>query len=480
MKIRIRILFHINIPLLLFEKDIETIEIKMSAFETVKTAVNGFTVYSLKNRRQRHEVLRTLKTIHNLQFFDRVFNESLFTELIQQPTYVTPLYENSMNVILYITLIHNSPVCFVIQQYSSQTNVLHPKHRSEPSIWILPLSIPREWRERIETTANHSIILYADLILPTKSQQSSARPYLLLERVIYDGKHREMMPLSFHLETLHELVKCSRNRVYGMDLNIQLKSFYSLQTMSAKNVFDSQLQEQIAGFRFYGMKQPVIYYHNLAYKSFKVEHLDPFAIHRCRLLPDSSNFKQNSKDDTLDVANTWEVMMQYCQELASPKSARSSASSGNPQVHTIAVNMRDPKNSYGVYHVYPPYGTNIPFIKDAILRLETFEQHEDLLKATKQNPTIYLQAWIHPYFKKWSLVSRNFADNVVNSVNNSVNNVNKNDRLNDYHRERTNDHTNDRTNDRHHDRASDRPREHRKPFDGNKRHQYEYKPYHTK
>lgn len=385
----------------------------MSAIESTKTTVNGITLYSLKNRRQRHEIIRTLKAIHNLQFYDRVFNESLFTELIPQQIAVAPLYENAMNIILFITLVHNEPVCFAIQQYSSQTNALHPKHRSEPSIWMLPLSIPREWKTRIESSVTHTMIILAELILPPPSSNglSSARPYLLLERVIYDGKHRESMPLSFHLETLHQLVKHASTRIYGSGCRVQLKTFYSIQSLPSKNVFDSQLQEQITGFRFYGAKQPVIYYHNIAYKSFKVDHLDPFAVHRCRLLPDASNFKSNTLVDTEDGAISWETTLRYSDTLR--KSSAPASRNDTQQVYTIAVNMRDPKNTYGVYHVYPPYGSTIPFIKDAILRLDTFEQHAELIQVTRHTPTIYLRASIHPYFKKWSLVSRNFRDNIV-------------------------------------------------------------------
>jgi hypothetical protein len=382
----------------------------MTTFETTKITTNGTTFYSLKNRRQRHEILRTLKTIHSLHLSERMFNEGIFKDALSQQTYATPLYENAMNVILCIMIVHNVPTCFVIQQYSSQTNTLHPKHRSEPSIWMVPLSIPAKWKGLLHNSQHHAIVLQGDLIIrDVKYQNVPVR--LLLERVLYDGKLRDSMTMAYHMEFLHHWVKYASSKVYGSGIHIQLKPVYSLQTIPARDVHDEVLNEPIHGFRFYSMRQVIAYFHNVAYKSHKLEHLDPFAVHRVRLLPDASQYiKTNANTGDADDVITWESTMEYCAKLADASKTKTD------DVYTIAVNMSDPKNTYGVYHVYAPYGTTLPRIGTsglAILRLETFEQHDELIRATRNNPTIYLRARIHPYFKKWALVSRNFADNIV-------------------------------------------------------------------
>jgi hypothetical protein len=275
---------------------------------------------------------------------------------------------------------------------------------------MVPLSIPAKWKGILLTSQHHAIVVQADLIIrDVKYQNTPVR--LLLERVLYDGKLRDSMTMAYHMEFLHHWVKYASSKVYGSGIHIQLKPVYSLQTIPARDVHDEVLNEPIHGFRFYSMRQVIAYFHNVAYKSHKVEHLDPFAVHRVRLLPDASQYIQtNANTGDADDVITWETTMEYCAKLADASKTQSA------DIYTIAVNMRDPKNTYGVYHVYAPYGTTLPRIGTsglAVLRLETFEQHEELIRATRNNPTIYLRAQIHSYFKKWALVSRNFADNIV-------------------------------------------------------------------
>jgi hypothetical protein len=376
------------------------------SFELTKYTHQSTQFYLLKNRRQKHELLRHLQQIYQVQNNERVFHESIFKELIQRPTYITPIYENAMNLLLYITLIHNVPTCFAVQQYTSQNYpFLQQRNKYEPAVWNLQFAIPSSWDKILFDTQQHTIVVQAELVFPDAKTTIDKRPLLIFERVLFNGSNREQQPLSFHIDELQHLTNhinrftfASIRNTTSAGIRFAMKKFDSLKSFDPRKTHDSDLEQTIIGFRMYSLKNPIVYYHHLAYKSYKVNELDPFSINRIRLLqcPITEQFYHSHNNTTVDNIDIYQKVHIH------PSSE---------ELTVMAVNMRDHHNMYGVYQLYSP--APVKQKTPHILRLETFEQHVELTKLGKKQSTIYLSVWFHPYFRKWCLAHRDFAKNIV-------------------------------------------------------------------
>jgi hypothetical protein len=374
------------------------------SFETTKNIHQSTSYVLLKNRRQKHDLLRHLQKIYPPSLLtERVFHESILTELIQRQTFITPIYENAMNLLLYITLIHNVPVCFAVPQYTSQQFPFSPqKSKYEPYIWNIPLAIPNSWKKTLFYTPQHTIALQAELVFPNK-QSADKRPIILLERVLFNGSNRESQSHTYHIEYLSAFIKhinrftfASIRDTTSSGIRFAMKTFDSMRSFDPKKTFDDHINQNIIGFRMYALKNPITYYHHLAYKSYKVNELEPYSLQRVRLLNPAVTSHSYKEDNTGNNACA-------ISQLASlhPK---------KEDITIMAVNMRDHHNMYGVYHLYSQ--SPVKHKGPHVLRLDTFEQHIELCQMSKKQTTIYLSVWYHPYFGKWCLVNRDFSKNI--------------------------------------------------------------------
>lgn len=368
------------------------------SFETTTTIYQGHTYVLLKNRRQRHELLRHLSKVYQPLVNERVFHESILKELIQRQTYVTPIYENAMNLLLYITLIHNVPVCFAVPQYSSQyLPFINQKSKYEPFIWSIPIAIPPSWKKTLFSTPQHTIVLQGEFVMANE-QSPDKRPILFLERVLFNGNVRDTNATSYHIDYLKPLLTHITRFTYSsLGIRFEMKSYESMRSFDSKRVFDDSVMQNIIGFRMYSLKNPITYYHHLVYKSYKVNELEPYSTCRIRLLQEPITV-HTYKEETIELLSEQTVQNVACRPVSA-------------DVTIMAVNMRDSRNIYGVYQLYSqsPVKQTAPHI----LRLETFEQHIELCQYGKKQPTIYLRVWFHPYFNKWCLVDRDFSRNIV-------------------------------------------------------------------
>jgi hypothetical protein len=370
------------------------------SFETTRYIHQGNTFVLIKNRRQKHELLRYLQKIYPQQIQERVFHESILTELIQRQTFVSPIYENAMNLLLNITLIHNVPVCFAVPQYTSQQfPFFQQKSKYEPFVWTVPLSIPPSWKKTLFYTPQHTIVIQAELVFPTK-QSTDKRPIIFLERVLFDGSPRESMPHTFHIDTLSDLVShLSRFAFATNGLRFEMKPVDSLRSFDSRKVYDDTYMQTITGFRMYSLKSPITYYHHLAYKSYKANELEPYSLSRVRLLQPANTSHTYTQENTDDSRS----MLEHLNTLRPTKD----------DITIMAVNMKDHHNVYGVYTLYSqsPVKQRGPHT----LRLDTFEQHTELCQLGSKQHTIYLTVWFHPYFRKWCLVEREFKKNLASN-----------------------------------------------------------------
>ena len=64
--------------------------------------------------------------------------------------------------------------------------------------------------------------------------------------------------------------------------------------------------------------------------------------------------------------------------------------------------------SYGIYHIFNKDGSDM-----GILRLRTFEEHNDLCSYTSKYSHIYLKLKYDESFNKWTLLNNTFKDSII-------------------------------------------------------------------
>jgi hypothetical protein len=201
--------------------------------ETNTVIIGDKSLYQLKNIREIHELLRIIKNNFGFVYPEKSYNDLLFDEMLKRETYIVPIYQYSIPVLIYMCYYHNNPCVFIISLESLET------------IYILPVIINIEF---------NNILIYGELL---KDQHT----IIHIERVLYiDNKPIHFIKYVKQIELLNKF-----NKMLSIEW-ILPKQIYNISEME-KLVKECT---NILGIRFYSFKNPVIFYKNTQDLSKKV------------------------------------------------------------------------------------------------------------------------------------------------------------------------------------------------------------------
>jgi len=208
-------------------------------FEINRISLGNKSIYQMKNIREIHELLRHIKSNYSSSLFpEKSYNDALFEQMLKRTTYIVPIYNNSIPVLIYMSYFHNSPCVFVI------------KLNSPECIYIIPFTFNHEYQ---------NILLYGELLM---------KPNLFIhfERILsIDNKRFDYYSYDKHIKQLNSLYK-----LWNIDWFIP-KPIYSLNEIN--KLLNNTNNVDIIGVRFYSFSNPVVFYKNkndLYRKNFKI------------------------------------------------------------------------------------------------------------------------------------------------------------------------------------------------------------------
>jgi hypothetical protein len=306
-------------------------------------------IYQLKNIREIHELLRNIKHKYDFIYPEKSYNDLLFDEMLKRDTYIVPIFYSAIPVLIYMCYYHNNPCVFIISLQSLDT------------IYVLPLMINIEYK---------NILLYGEI-------RTIDNTIINFERIIY---YNDKLINNIKYNKQIDLI----NKCYKI-LNVEWilpKPIYHI-TEIEKMVSSCN---NMIGMRFYSFKNPVVFYKNITDLGKRI------IIPKDIKLLENIKYWNNSNNNT-ETNNNTEINNNIILTNIN---------------YDIINNLYISILNYGIYRVYNSENKDL-----GILRLRTFEEHNELFGYLNKYKTIEMKLKYDKYFNKWTISNKTIKDSIV-------------------------------------------------------------------
>jgi hypothetical protein len=288
-------------------------------------------------------------------------NNREINDLLRKINDLSPLFfqEKTYNDILFNEMLKRDTYVVPIYDNSHPVIIFITSYHNIPSVFLISLQvkdlvymIPMNIDTQITDT-----ILYGEYVL-------SPNLFIHIERLLYkNGRKMNMLKYDKQLEMMSSIKGLWSSEWI---LPKPVYSIYELEELNKMNKLNT------IGYRFYSFTLPVVFYKNknMLYIRSISRHLEKIY----------SN-KKEEEQIKIYPNTTAELLLDMSNKL---------------------------NKTYGIYHIFNKDGVDM-----GILRLRTFEEHNDLSSYTSKYSHIYLKLRYDESFNKWTLLNNTFKDSIV-------------------------------------------------------------------
>jgi hypothetical protein len=286
-------------------------------------------------------------------------NTREINELLRKINDLYPLFfqEKTYNDILFNEMLKRDSYVVPIYENSHPIVIFITNYHNIPSVFMISLQvkelvymIPMDIDSQITDT-----LLYGEYVL-------SPNIFVHIERLLYkNGRKTSMLKYDKQLGMINSI-----KGLWSTDWIIPkpVFSIYELEELTKNSKLDT------IGFRFYSFSNPVVFYKNK------------------NMLYTRNISRQLEKVESKEVDKV---------VISKNETAE------------LLLDMSNKLNQiYGIYHIFNTDGVDM-----GILRLRTFEEHNDLCKYTKDYSHIYLKLKYDASFDKWVLMNKSFKESII-------------------------------------------------------------------
>lgn len=353
--------------------------------DTVKISFCNSNGYSISNVRSKTKIINQIKERYQLDVFNnntRIYNDYILDILKKNKYLLCCLITTARPYIMYFTKIYNDNICLLID--------LKIKDNFAPNIIAIPISINFD--------IYNETIIQGDLY---KNSKTYKWEYQIEKCMVYKGRSINSNNQIKNLTICKDIASSITSNILT-PFNICLKEFCAISQIGdlvKKN------EQQVSGFKIYGLKTPIMYYFNKKYMPKSKYNSVKLIKYQLKKSLDSEKmhliktFSLNPKNTDNDSANLIKII------------------ENDIDIEKEFVLTLKKSPTYGIFEVFSN-NKNV-----GIGRITTIELQNTLSDIFKHKAQIKVSAYYNYNFDKWNIeniIQNTTADDSIDEINHHI------------------------------------------------------------